>query len=124
MYRLAAVVPAAALLLGVLVPSQATAQTTPCVGCAIARQESAATVRANQAIVQSTLQSALNTQLQTQSNTLQTQALLRSAQLNAQMASGAAELQQLLIWQQLQLLQLEQRQGAAKTRKKVPPKHH
>ncbi len=124
MYRLAALAAATALLAGALSAGQpAVAQTVPCTGCAIARQESAAAVRANQAIVRSTLQNTLNSQLQTQSNSLQTQAILQSTQLNAQMASGAAELQQLLMWQQLQLLQIEQREAAAKMKKKAPAKH-
>ena len=83
------------------------AQQTPCVACAISRAQSAAAVRANQAIVESTLQNALNTQLQTQSNALQMQQMLHSVQLSGAMSAGSAELQQLLIEQQLELLQLE-----------------
>ena len=101
-------------------PQIAQAQTAPCLGCAIARQESAASVRANQAIVQNALQNALNNQLQTQSNALQTQALLRSAQLNAQTAANAIELQQLLLLERLQLLQIRERELLKV--KKAPPK--
>ena len=98
------------------------AQQTPCVACAISRAQSAAAVRANQAIVQSTLQNALNAQLQTQANALQTQQLLRSAQLSGAVGAGSAELQQLLIEQQLELLQLEQHAAKpAPLRPKKPP---
>jgi hypothetical protein len=100
-----------ALLASVLLTCQAAyAQTTPCVGCAIARQQSAAQVRSNQATVSNTLQNTLNAQLQAQSNALQAQALQRSLQLNGWMNASSLELQQLLLQQQLQILQIRQRE--------------
>ena len=85
-------------------------QVTPCVGCAISRQQSAAQVRSNQATVSNILQNTQNSQLQTQANTLQAQALLRSLQLNSSMNASSDELQQLLLQEQLQILQIRQRE--------------
>ena len=85
-------------------------QVTPCVGCAISRQQSAAQVRSNQATVSNTLQNTMNAQLQTQANALQAQALLRSLQLNGAMNASSDELQQLLLQEQLQILQIRQRE--------------
>jgi len=100
-------------------PSVAGAQQTSCTGCTIANAQAAAQMRANQAVVQSTLQNTLNAQLQNQASSLQTQALLRSLQQANALTAGTQALQQLLILEQLQLLQLQQR--SAKGSKKSAP---
>ena len=120
MFRLIALCAAGALCL--IEPALAQ-QTTPCVGCAIARQESAAQVRANQAIVQNALQNSMNAQLQSQANALETQALLRSLQLNGAMTAGSLELRQLLLQQQIILTQIRQREAAKARRRPAKPVH-
>lgn len=97
-------------------PSAAGAQQTPCTGCAIANAQAAAQMRANQTAVQSTLQNTLNAQLQAQASSLQAQALLRSLQQANALNAGTQELRQLLILQQLQLLQIQQRSAKGGTK--------
>jgi hypothetical protein len=111
---------AAALSVAVLgsLPLATQAQTTPCISCAIARRDAAASAAANRAIVQQQLQSDLQTRLSTQQATLQTQQILTTLQLQSSLLQNDWAMRQILMQEQLNLLRLEASQRAAKAKKK------
>jgi hypothetical protein len=110
---------AAALSLAVLggLPLAVQAQTVPCISCAIARQDAAVSAATNRAIVQQQLQSDLQTRLGTQQATLQNQQALNTLQLQSSLLQNDWAMRQLLMQEQLNILQLEARQRAAKAKK-------
>jgi hypothetical protein len=120
------------------VPEVAVPVFVPCPSCAISHVQSAEQVRTNQEIVRETLANSLNDRLQSQSSTLQTQATLRSLQLNDSMNASNLDVRQVLLQQQIELLQIEQQaiqqskvrapsaqpaHKASKTKKKPPARH-
>jgi hypothetical protein len=116
---------AAALSVAVLsgLPLAGQAQTVPCISCAIARQDAAASAAANRAIVQQQLQSDLQTRLGAQQATLQNQQLLNTFQLQSSLNQNDWAMRQILLQEQLNLLRLEATQHAAKAKSKKPHSH-
>lgn len=106
--RFSAAMLAAALSLTALASAQTVRPVTPCIGCAVTLHSAADQVLVNQLLVRSTLQNGLNSSLQAQSQSLENQRLTRAAQINAALVGGTAELQRILILEQLDLLQLPQ----------------
>lgn len=120
--RFSAVMLAAAFSLPILASAQTVRPVTPCIGCAVTLHSAADQVLVNQLLVRDTLQNGLNSSLQTQSQSLQNQRLLRAAQINAALAGGTAELQRILILEQLDLLQLQGHAVAAPQHPAAAPK--
>ena len=110
-----------ALLLVVLggLPLAGRAQTTPCISCAIARQDAAISAATNRAVVQQQLQADLQTRLATQQATLQNQQSLSTLQLQSSLNQNDWAMRQLLLQEQLNLLKLEASQRAAKVKAKA-----
>jgi hypothetical protein len=116
---------AAALSLAVLsgLPLAASAQTVPCISCAIARQDAAISAATNRAIVQQQLQSDLQTRLGAQQTTLQNQQLLNTLQLQSSLSQNDWAMRQILLQEQLNILRLEASQRAARPRAKKAVPH-
>lgn len=85
----------------------ASAQTTPCVSCAVARRDAAAQSAANRALVQQQLQADLQARLQAQQSALQSQQLLNTMNLRSSLDQNDAAIRQILLEEQLNLLQLQ-----------------
>ncbi len=113
---------AVALSLAVLgsLPLAAQAQSTPCVSCAIARQNAAISAATNRAVVQQQLQSDLQARLGTQQTTLQNQQMLNTMQLQSSLLQNDWAIRQILLQEQVNLLRLEAAQRAAKPKAKKP----
>ncbi len=115
----------AALSLVVLggLPLAALAQTVPCISCDIAQQNAAIQAEMNRAIVQQQLQSDLQTRLGTQQIRMQNQQLLNTLQLQSSLNQNDWAMRQILLQEQINILRLEARQRAAKSRAKKPLPH-
>jgi hypothetical protein len=104
-YRIFAVALSLAML-GSL-PLAARAQATPCVSCAIARQNAAIQAATNRAIVQQQLQSDLQARLGAQQTTLQNQQMLSTMQLQSSLLQNDWAIRQILLQEQVNLLKLQ-----------------
>lgn len=102
---------AGALSLAVLfnLPLVASAQTTPCISCEIARNEAAIQAASNRIFVQTQLQQDLNTRLSTQQMILDNQRMRNALNISNQLDANDWAIRQILLQQQINLLQLEQR---------------
>jgi hypothetical protein len=114
---------AVALSLAMLgsLPLAAKAQSTPCVSCAIARQNAAISAATNRAIVQQQLQSDLQARLSAQQTTLQNQQMLSTMQIQSSLLQNDWAIRQILLQQQINILRLEAAERAAKPKAKKPP---
>lgn len=106
-----------ALLFGL--PLAARAQTTPCISCEIARNEAAVQAASNRILVQTQLQQDLSNRLSTQQLILDNQRMMNALNISNQLDSNDWAIRQILLQQQLNLLQLEQR-----TKKPAPKTKH
>ncbi len=113
---------AAALSLAVLggLPLATQAQTAPCVSCAVARRDAAISAATNRAIVQQQLQSDLQMRLGAQQTTLQNAQNLSALQVQSSLLQNDWAMREILLQEQLNILQLEARQRAAKAKAKKP----
>jgi hypothetical protein len=99
-------------------PLAASAQTAPCISCAIARQNAAISAATNRVLVQQQLQSDLVNRLGTQQTTLQNQQQLSTMQLQSSLDQNDWALRQILMQEQLNLLQLQSTQPRVKAKPK------
>ncbi len=102
---------AAALSLAVVdgLPLAVSAQSTPCISCAIARRDAAIQAATNRAIVQQQLQADLQNRLGAQQATLQNQQMLNTLMLRSSLDQNDTAIRQILLQEQLNLLDLQRR---------------
>jgi hypothetical protein len=101
-------------------PLAASAQTVPCVSCAIARQNAAISAATNRAIVQQQLQSDLQARLSAQQTTLQNQQMLSTMQLQSSLLQNDWAIRQILLQEQVNLLKLQASERLVKPKAKKP----